>query len=442
VLAFAATGDGPFGGGSTPALLYRVVNEEPDLARVPARVRPLIERCLAKAAADRPTPADILGLLGDEVGVLTGEWLPKAVADTIGRYIPTIETPTPPPPSAPEPPEHAAQEPATPEPMTAAAGVPETTDLVARAAAPDDRADATQDIVVSAAATDALAAGKAASSTTLARQGQEETGRAVHPAAALPQIPASPDPAAPGTPGGDGLEQPPAAGVSPLRRWRWPVSAAAAVIVVGVAATILAVEPGGTAKPTSGPTSALVRITTRPTTARPTTTAKPSKTPAAAKTKKPARKPSRTTSRTHARPTPTPGYTPSPTQTPTGNSSGASTATTPQTPPQKTSTAASGPQTITGVSGATVQSCSAYGSIGSTSGGSGVGYTFTNNSDADIQVWYLTSGGSGDLEDTVAPNNSFSPSAETREDWMVANSGGGCIGIFTITGGGGVTAGS
>ena len=59
VLAFAATGIGPFGCGSTPALLYRLVNEEPDLAQVPARLRPLIERCLAKDPAYRPTPADI-----------------------------------------------------------------------------------------------------------------------------------------------------------------------------------------------------------------------------------------------------------------------------------------------------------------------------------------------------------------------------------------------
>ena len=102
VLAFAATGHGPFGGGPAPALIYRVVNEEPDLAMVPARLRPLVHRCLAKDPAARPTPADMLALLGEEIGVLTGEWLPKKVADTIGRYIPTIGTPTPPPPSAPD----------------------------------------------------------------------------------------------------------------------------------------------------------------------------------------------------------------------------------------------------------------------------------------------------------------------------------------------------
>ncbi len=48
VLAFAATGEGPFGTGTTAALLYRVVHGTPGLDRIPSKVRPLIERCLAK----------------------------------------------------------------------------------------------------------------------------------------------------------------------------------------------------------------------------------------------------------------------------------------------------------------------------------------------------------------------------------------------------------
>ena len=54
VLAFAATGSSPFGDGSTPALLYRVVNEVPDLAAVPERLSPLIVHCLAKDPAGGP----------------------------------------------------------------------------------------------------------------------------------------------------------------------------------------------------------------------------------------------------------------------------------------------------------------------------------------------------------------------------------------------------
>jgi serine/threonine protein kinase len=108
VLAFAASGHGPFGGGPTPALLYRVVNEEPDITQVPARIRPLVEQCLAKEPAERPSPADILALLSDQVGVLAGDWLPKAIADTMSRYSPMTEAP----PSSPEPP-RPANEPGT-----------------------------------------------------------------------------------------------------------------------------------------------------------------------------------------------------------------------------------------------------------------------------------------------------------------------------------------
>jgi len=77
VLAFAATGEGPFGSGSTPALIYRVVHGRPDLDRVPARVRPLIEGCLAKDPCDRPAAADLLAQIGP-VQPVTG-WLPEAV---------------------------------------------------------------------------------------------------------------------------------------------------------------------------------------------------------------------------------------------------------------------------------------------------------------------------------------------------------------------------
>ncbi len=80
VIAFAATGEGPFGTGTTAALLYRVVHGAPDLERVPPRVRPLIERCLAKSPGERPTANGLLA----EVGALQpdGDWLPEALTRT------------------------------------------------------------------------------------------------------------------------------------------------------------------------------------------------------------------------------------------------------------------------------------------------------------------------------------------------------------------------
>ena len=64
VLAFAATGEGPFGTGTTAALLYRVVHGDPALDRVPSEVRPLIERCLAKDPGLRPTADGLLAEVG------------------------------------------------------------------------------------------------------------------------------------------------------------------------------------------------------------------------------------------------------------------------------------------------------------------------------------------------------------------------------------------
>jgi eukaryotic-like serine/threonine-protein kinase len=88
VLAFAATGQGPFGTGSTPALVYRVVHSAPNLDQLPPEVRPLVERCLAKDPAQRPAAAQLLAG-ADAAHPATG-WLPDPVTSTFSLNGPPL----------------------------------------------------------------------------------------------------------------------------------------------------------------------------------------------------------------------------------------------------------------------------------------------------------------------------------------------------------------
>ncbi|MEV7127163.1 protein kinase [Streptomyces sp. NPDC093260] len=54
-LAYASTGDSPFGHGSSEVMLYRVVHEEPQLHGVPDALAPLVRACLAKDPEERPS---------------------------------------------------------------------------------------------------------------------------------------------------------------------------------------------------------------------------------------------------------------------------------------------------------------------------------------------------------------------------------------------------
>jgi eukaryotic-like serine/threonine-protein kinase len=81
VLTFAATGGGPFGHGSRPELAYRLVYRPPNLGLVPAELRPLVERCLAKDPARRPTADEVLASAAQPAA----GWLPEAI---LGAFVP------------------------------------------------------------------------------------------------------------------------------------------------------------------------------------------------------------------------------------------------------------------------------------------------------------------------------------------------------------------
>ena len=82
VLAFAATGEAPFGRGSAPTLAYRAVYREVNLDRVPAEVRGLIQRCLAKNPSQRPTARDLEFAASPGAVRTTERWLPERVTRT------------------------------------------------------------------------------------------------------------------------------------------------------------------------------------------------------------------------------------------------------------------------------------------------------------------------------------------------------------------------
>ena len=87
VLAFAATGQRPFGTGSPVELLDRVIHGSPRLETVPAEVQLLVLRCLDKDPSQRPTAADLLAEMG-AVHVAT-DWLPESIVGMIPMEIPS-----------------------------------------------------------------------------------------------------------------------------------------------------------------------------------------------------------------------------------------------------------------------------------------------------------------------------------------------------------------
>jgi serine/threonine protein kinase len=98
VLAFAATGRGPFGEGPGPELAYRMVHGEPDLGELPAELRPLIARCLAKEPGERPTAGELLAEL-QAVQTAAG-WLPGAAIGALASYATAQPLHVLPPPAA------------------------------------------------------------------------------------------------------------------------------------------------------------------------------------------------------------------------------------------------------------------------------------------------------------------------------------------------------
>jgi len=105
VLAYATTGQPPFGEGTAAAVLFRVVRSEPELSTVPPGLRQLIEACVQKDPGGRPDPVQLLSMisaLGPATAATLGSFWPDSVARVIAAEQ-ASQTPaglTPPGPSA------------------------------------------------------------------------------------------------------------------------------------------------------------------------------------------------------------------------------------------------------------------------------------------------------------------------------------------------------
>jgi hypothetical protein len=96
VLVFAATGEGPFGTGTLPALVYRVVHGEPNLDGLPDDLRSLVADCLDREPDARPTPAELLATVGPAESPAPAVVPP---APTMTHTKVAVPAPTPPPTS-------------------------------------------------------------------------------------------------------------------------------------------------------------------------------------------------------------------------------------------------------------------------------------------------------------------------------------------------------
>ncbi|CAG7597479.1 serine/threonine-protein kinase [Actinacidiphila bryophytorum] len=131
VAAYAALGSPAYGDGPSHAVLYRIVHEEPDLATLPAELRPLVSRCLAKEPGERPSLAEVVRLCqaaSQQTELRRPEqWLPGALAAEIparhaapgspaGTPAPAAAAPQTPPPPVTRPDVAQPAQPPTPPP--------------------------------------------------------------------------------------------------------------------------------------------------------------------------------------------------------------------------------------------------------------------------------------------------------------------------------------
>ncbi|MEU1536557.1 serine/threonine-protein kinase [Actinacidiphila glaucinigra] len=98
VLAFAVSGQPPFGGGGYSALLWRVVNEQPDVSHIPDVLQRVVRSCLEKHPKDRPSIDEVkrsLEVIASQAGAyalnrrmqVLNSWRTRKVMPSVSRRI-------------------------------------------------------------------------------------------------------------------------------------------------------------------------------------------------------------------------------------------------------------------------------------------------------------------------------------------------------------------
>lgn len=85
VLAYAASGQGPFHDEEMAAVIYRITRADAELSGVPEELRPVVERCLRLDPAERPSAAELAALLGGGEAPEVFPW-PGGVLSLLAGY--------------------------------------------------------------------------------------------------------------------------------------------------------------------------------------------------------------------------------------------------------------------------------------------------------------------------------------------------------------------
>ena len=472
VLAFAAIADSPFGSGSTAALVYRIVYSSPNLAGVPDEIRPLLERCLAKDPAQRPTASELLAEL--EVAEPETGWLPepftRAFSDAQAQR---AERPTPPVVAAPADADLTVtgeSVPVVPRPDSApgqaGAAAPdaeaEAASPEAEAAAPDLEGRA---VPLEAAAAAAAALAVASDAETVLPGAETVLPRAETAQPRAEAVAAKRETVAPSAeavdlepstipPVGEATSAeaetvakaiPLAAAVplagedlprKPRRRPARSVALASAAAVLVIASVGIGLALTGSNHPSSSHQGALVAASSSA-----SQPASPAAQPAAAQKSASAPRTSpHSAARSSQRPAAQPTIQAATTQAPTTPGTVPSTVkSTPKPTPKPSPKPTPRPTALSvSVSGGSQLSCADVGRVAS-NGGTPANFTFADHSSATIQIAGIDSSGAESGVSTLGPGEVYTANTAAGDYFVVENGGGSCLAVVDVGGSGQAT---